>query len=196
MKHLFLLILLFSAVTSCNSQEKPATTNNAPSKSDVVIENILNRRSVRKYQPQQVGKDSIDIIMNCAVNAPSALNKQPWEIRVIQSKEILQKIEGLEANFHGAPTLIIIGKDKENSYASFDCGLLTQTILLTAESMDLGTCSLGSVAAILNQEKSKEVFDLLGLPENYDVVLAIALGYKAERPEAKKRDLGKVRYID
>lgn len=196
MKHLFLFILLFSAITSCNSQEKPAVADNTLSKSDVVIENILNRRSVRKYQPQQVSKDTIDIIMNCAVNAPSALNKQPWEIRVIQNKEILKKIEGLGAKFHGAPTLIVIGKDKENSYASFDCGLLTQTILLTAESMDLGTCSLGSVAAILNQEAAKDVFETLGLPDNYDAVLAIALGYKAERPDAKPRDSSKVKYID
>ena len=196
MKKIILLVLLFSAIVSCNSQENTNAQNNVPNKSDVVVDNILSRRSIRKYQSQQIGKDSIDIIMKCAINAPSALNKQPWVIRVIRNEDILQKIKEFGGNFHGAPTLIIIGKDKSNSYASFDCGLLTQNILLSAESMDLGTCALGSVASVLNEPKSREVFDVLDFPENYDAAIAISIGYKAERPNARERDNGKIEYID
>ena len=54
-----------------------------------VIENILTRRSVRKYQPQAVNRDTMSLVMKCGINAPNAINRQAWEVRVVDNPEIL-----------------------------------------------------------------------------------------------------------
>ena len=77
-----------------------------------------------------------------------------------------------------------------------DCGILSQTIMLTAEAMDLGTCALGSLGRFLNTPEAKEVTDALDIPADYEIILAISLGYKNETPEAKPRDAAKIKFIN
>ncbi|MCC8188173.1 MAG: nitroreductase [Bacteroides sp.] len=170
----------------------PAEVN----KEEVVVENILARRSVRNYTDQQVSPEQLETLMKCAINAPSAMNRQPWEVRVVQDQEILGKIRAInEKTIYNAPTVIFIAKDNTNRFSDFDCGLLTQNILLSAESMDLGTVVVGSVVSVFEQPEGKEIVESLGLPENYEVVVGICLGHKAERPDAKERNAEKVKYI-
>ena len=144
-----------------------------------------------------VEKSKIDTILISAINAPSANNKQPWEVRVIQNIELLNKIKAInEGIFHNSPTLIIVACDTTNKYGSFDCGLLTQNILLSAESMGIGTCPLGGLARLINSPEGQEIREALRLSPNYEAVVGISMGYKNEIPEAKPRDKSKVQYID
>ena len=185
------IVLMLPACT-CN------VSTDALAKSDVVVDNILSRRSIRDYTPQQVAKDTLDIILNAAINAPSASNKQPWAVRVIQDANILNQIKAMnERAMFNAPTLIVIACDKSNFFGAFDCGLLTQNILLAAESFNLGTCALGGVARLINADtvESKAVLAALNIPEGYEVILGIALGHKNQFPEAKPRDASKVEII-
>jgi len=185
------MVMLFPACT-CNVQ------TDALSKSGVVIENILSRRSIRDYSPQQIGRDTLDIILNAAINAPSASNKQPWAVRVIQDANILNQIKALnERAMFNAPTLIVIACEKSNFYGAFDCGLLTQNILLAAESFNLGTCALGGVSRLITADtpESKAIYAAMNIPEGYEVILGIALGHKNQYPEAKPRDPSKVEII-
>lgn len=197
MKKILLSLVTLVCLASCAAkEEQKVDTVQAPAKEAVVMENILSRRSIRSYKLEQVEKSKIDTIMQCAINAPSANNKQPWEVRVIQNADMLAKIKELGGQFYGSPTLIVVAKDKTNSFGDFDCGLLTQNILLSAQSLDLGTCSLGSVARLLMDPKAKDVLTSLNLPKDYEVVLAISLGYPNESPDAKPRETAKVKFID
>jgi Nitroreductase len=196
MKKIFAALMgIAMLLPACNCNEQAAI----PSKSDLVIENILSRRSVRDYLPQQIAKDTLDIIINAAINAPSASNKQPWAVRVIQNADLLNQIRAInERAIFNAPTLIVIACEKSNFYGAFDCGLLTQNILLAAESFNLGTCALGGVSRLINADtvESKAILAALNIPEGYEVILGIALGHKNQFPEAKPRDPNKVIVID
>ncbi len=197
MKKILLYLVFSASLVSCTTKEESkADITQTPAKETVVIDNILSRRSIRSYKPEQVDKSKIDTIMQCAINAPSANNKQPWEVRVIQNADLLNKIKELGGQFYGAPTLIIVAKDKTNSFADFDSGLLTQNILLSAHSLDLGTCPLGSLARLIMDSKAKDVLASLDLPKDYEVVLAISLGYPNESPDAKPRETEKIKFID
>ena len=188
-----------------------------PDKKNLVIDNILTRRAIRKFTTQQVSATQLDTITKCAVFAPSALNKQPWEIRIVQNADILVEINNrfLEyakgktlsgsasrasepgfSVFHGAPTLIIIGKDKSNDFSSIDCGIITQNILLSAHALGLGTCPIGSLAFVFNDEKNKDLWQTLKMPATHDFALCIALGYPNEKPDVKDRDFNKVQIIN
>ncbi|MCR4662373.1 MAG: nitroreductase family protein [Endomicrobiaceae bacterium] len=47
------------------------------SSSGSVIDNMLNRKSVRKYSDKKIEQGKIDTVLKCAMAAPSAMNKQP-----------------------------------------------------------------------------------------------------------------------
>jgi nitroreductase len=179
-----------------------------------IIKNILSRRSIRSYKQEQVSDNELDTIIRCGINAPSARNWQPWEVRVVQNKEILAEIntdfieaakgkslQGSAARaqepdfnvFHSAPTLIVIAADTENHYRKGDCGMLAQNISLSAESLNIGTCVVGNVADIINH--SANLRKKLAISDTYEVLFGIAIGYKNENPTAKPREANKVQWI-
>ena len=52
-----------------------------------MIQEIENRRSIRKYKPDAVSKEILEHIIYSATLAPSAKNRQPWKFIVYQGKE-------------------------------------------------------------------------------------------------------------
>ena len=179
------------------------------------IDNILKRRSIRHYKSEQIPADTLKEIINCGINALSALNMQPWQIRVIRSQDMLQRLNGLFVDwargkslpgsasragedgfcvFHNAPTLLIVAADTSNHYAEGDCGMFTQNILLAANSLGVGTCVIGSMAASIN-ESPDILRDMLHLTDKYRVLFGIAMGYADECPDAKQRESSNVEWI-
>ncbi|GLB50431.1 nitroreductase [Neptunitalea lumnitzerae] len=216
MKKLFILLISAIIISACSEKPVEKVTYNGTQK-EAILNNILTRRSIRKYTDQQVSKELLDTIMKSAIFAPSALNKQPWEVRVIQNKEVLTEInnrflkyaEGKEFQgsasrwrepsfsiFHNSPTLIVIARDSSNSYSMLDCGIILQNILLSAHAMDLGTCPIGSLVPVLTLPENKDILELLNIPEGYEVAINVALGYPAEQPTAPKRYAERVKIIE
>ncbi|WP_338731485.1 nitroreductase [Mangrovimonas cancribranchiae] len=216
MKHISLILLLTLLAISCTEAPVEQVVYDG-SQREAIIHNILTRRSIRKYKDTQVSKAQLDTIMKSALFAPSALNKQPWEVRVIQNKELLTEIndrflsyaEGKEFQgsaaryrepgfsiFHGAPTLIVIARDTSSNISYLDCGIILQNILLSAHAIDLGTCPLGTLVPVLNKEENKDIIDLLNIPEGYEVAINVALGYPDEQPVAPKRYPERLKIIE
>ncbi len=213
------LLIAFIAVFSLLSCKEPTVKKVVydGSQRNAIIDNILTRRAIRKYTDQQVSKTQLDTILKCAIFAPSALNKQPWEVRVIQNKKLLKEInqrflnyaQGKEFQgsakhyrepgfsiFHNSPTLIVIARDVKNNYSMMDCGILLQNILLSAHGIGLGTCPLGTLVPILNLPENKDILELLNIPEGYEVAINVALGYPDEEPIVKKRYGERVKVIE
>lgn len=212
----FIGFLFVCVLTACQPNQNQTHEMEPLPNTNAVVENILNRRSIRSYKAEQVSDAQLDTLIRCAIHAPSALNKQPWEVRIIQSPELLQAInagfvryaEGKNlpgsaskahtqgfSVFHGAPTLLVIAADEKNAYSAVDCGLMGQNVLLAAQSMQLGTCVVGSVVAFLNTPEAASLVSSLNLPEGYRLLYTIAVGYPNESPEAKPRDASKVQVI-
>lgn len=178
---------------------------------NVVIENIMTRRSVRKYQPQAVNRDTMQLIAECGVNAPNAINRQAWEIRILDNPETIQKLTDLylkdnpkEADnpnfknmFRNAPTVAFIANDTTFAYSPVDCGLMAENMILSAWSMGIGSCCLGGPARFMKANpEAKEILQQMGFSENFDLLLCIGFGYPAETPKAKPRDLSKIKFVE
>lgn len=180
-----------------------------------MTDNILTRRSIRRYRSEQVPAEIVAQIVNCGINAPSALNKQPWQIRVVRNPEVLNTLNNAFVDwakdkslpgsashaqeegfcvFHHAPTLIIVASDTSNPYAEGDCGMLAQNIQLAAHYLKVGTCVIGSMAKIINESKAIRQ-ELLSIDDNHKVLFGIALGYADEKPEPKHREGNRVKWI-
>ncbi len=195
----------------CNSSETLAQCNKKDSAS--VVSTILARRSVRKYKPEVVRRDQMDIILKCGINAPSGMNRQPWLIRVVDDSAFLNGItklyienqkdgrgakmfkeSGFRNIFRNAPTLVFIASPKDGS-GQLDCGLLGENIILSAQSMGVGSCCLGGIISFMNSDIAKDFYKRLNLPSDYQLLYAIALGYPDESPAAKPRDTSKIQWV-
>ena len=181
-----------------------------------VLENIYTRRSVRKYESKQVADDLLEQVLESALWTPSALNKQPWQVRVVQSPKLLREInnrfvewaakqKGLQGSaaraseedfsvFHHAPTLIVVFRDKNNHYSAGDCGMLAQNVMLSAHSLGLGSCVIGNVATVFSL-CPKWFLEEMNVSDDYEVSFGIAIGYPAENPPQKPRDKDKFELI-
>ena len=60
------------------------------------MEAILTRRSIRKYLPDPVGRDKIEIILKAGMSAPSAGDEQPWHFIIIDRHDLLEKISEIQ----------------------------------------------------------------------------------------------------
>lgn len=172
-----------------------------------VIENMMTRRSIRNYKEGAVARETMDEILNCGINAPSGMNRQSWEVRVIDNPETIARFksllvasnpdtnaEAVEGCFRGAPTLVFVANDPSYDFSPIDCGLLSENIMLSAWSLGVGSVCLGSPIRYL--AKSPEAIQMLGFSEGYVPIICIGLGYPNESPDAKPRDKAKIKYLD
>lgn len=186
------------AVVSCDKQA-------------VVVDNIMTRRSVRDYKDEPVSREQMAKVLECGIYAPSAMNMQAWAVRVVDSKEFIDGVttiavkqnpqlmeqEGFRNFFRNAPTVAFIAIPEESYSGEFDSGLLAENMMLSAWSMGIGSCCLGSVIPVMNSEEAKPYLERLELPDGYKLMIAIAFGYPAgEAPTAPARDASKAYYIE
>jgi nitroreductase len=166
-----------------------------------VVETIKNRRSIRRFQSEQIDRKALDIILESAIWAPSGHNTQPWHFLVIQDPDKIDRMssrciekmadspidwirkiaarEGYHL-FHKAPTVVVVSSKKSDErdglFYLADCSAAIQNMLLAAESLDIGTCWIGLTKFLF--EDFGEV-DSLNLPEGYLPFYTVAMGYKA-----------------
>lgn len=177
-------------------------------KTNETIQTIMARRSIRKYKDVTVSRDTLNIIMQCAINAPNGQNKQSWEIRIVDNSQLLAQMSKAmgesypensfaEGCFRGAPVMVFIARDLSYDFSAYDCGLMAQNIMLSAWSMGVGSICLGSpVRFLTDNELCKPYVEKLNFSDGYELALCVGLGYADESPDAKPRDMGKVTFVD
>lgn len=175
-----------------------------------VIEAIMSRRSIRKYKDTPVEREKLQLIAECGVNAPNGMNAQRWEVRIVDNAEsiaaiseeykkanpqLLERDPGFKNMFRNAPAVICVavpaGDDGVNA------GLMGENIMLAAHSIGLGTVCLGGPVRFLKDSEAGRAFIArLGFSEDYSLLYMIGVGYPDEAPDAKPRDLSKIRFVD
>lgn len=202
---------LVAAFAGCVNVNESTTVKVERSAEHAVIETIMTRRSVRDYKEEAVDREQMAKVIECGIYAPSAINMQPWAVRVVDDKAFLDGVteiavkqnpelaeqEGFRNFFRNAPTVAFIACPVESYSGEYDCGLLSENMMLSAWSMGIGSCCLGSVVPVMNSEEAKPYMERLQLPEDYKLLVAIAFGYPAgENPVAPERDATKAYYVE
>lgn len=210
----FKLMLLGASLmlcAGCGAQAQKESERTENNKKNAVIETIMSRRSIRKYQPQAVSRDTMQIILDCGINAPNGQNKQSWEIRVVDNPEFINGISEVYKKenpkvaenpdfknmFRNAPTVVFIANDTSYGLSQIDCGLLGENMILSAWSMGIGSCCLGGPTRFMTSNPAAaEYLKKLDIPEGYELLYCIAFGYPDETPAAKPRNAAKVKFVD
>ncbi|MDE6543201.1 MAG: nitroreductase [Muribaculaceae bacterium] len=176
----------------------------------IVLDNMMDRRSVRAYKEMPVEKEKLLAVARCGINAPSALNGQPWQIRIVDNKDIIDGVTeafvkanpkaaseaGFKNAFRNAPAFMAVLSPSDGS-GVFDCGLLTENMLLSARALGLGTCVLGSTTRFMNSDENvRPYLERLDIPEGYQLLMIVAIGYPDESPEAKPRNEEVISFVE
>ncbi|NLX47723.1 MAG: nitroreductase [Euryarchaeota archaeon] len=149
------------------------------------LEAINSRKSIRRYLDTPVEKEKIQELLEAAIRAPSAMNKQCWRFVAITDKETIANLAKCQVVINGwikdVPAVIVVCADPKDSsdhnglpYYMWDAALAMHNLVLAATDMGLGTCYL----AAYKEDKVKE---LLGIPDNIRVVCMTPLGYPTEK---------------
>ncbi|MFQ6094892.1 MAG: nitroreductase family protein [Candidatus Bathyarchaeia archaeon] len=149
-----------------------------------LVDAILSRRSVRKYESKEVPEDVLKKILEAGRQAPSAGNKQPWRFIVITDGEIKEKLSrGRWNRFIKESAFTIVGcgytgDAYSRRWSTIDTTIALQNMVIAAWSLGVGSCWIGDF-------KEEEVKGLLNIPGDWKVIALISFGYPAEQPGSK-----------
>ena len=173
-----------------------------------VLENLMTRRSCRKYDPEkQVDKKTLDMILAAGTYAPTGKGLQSPIIVAVQDKEAVKYVQRLNARvagdengtpFYGAPTVVVVFGDKNSPFCLDDGNLVIGNLLNAANAVDVDSCYIWRAREAFASAEGKELMKKWGVPDNYIGVGNVILGYGLEggKREAKPRKDGYVIKID
>lgn len=176
---------------------------------------VRSRRAVKNYQSTPVAPALIEEIIELAVQAPSAMNLQPWAFMVIEDAAGIDSYAELAKQyflsqravptplramledaaysiFHHAPVLVLVLARTDSEQAREDCCLAAQNLMLAARDAGLGTCWIGLGRPWLNLPATRQ---MLKLPAGYRVVAPIVMGYPVEWPEPHARAAPEIHWM-
>ncbi len=154
------------------------------------IDLVKKRYSVRAYKPDPIEKEKLLTVLEAARLAPTASNRQPFQIIVVHTNRKKKKLLSICSRdwFVDAPIVICICGIKEKAwvrkdgrqYLEVDIGIVMDYITLAAADMELGTCFIAAFD-LANARK------VLSIPDDIEPILFTPLGYPDELPGIKKR---------
>ncbi len=178
---------------------------------------LQGRRAVREYTPEDIDNATIEALIDAAVQAPSAVNQQPWTFTVVRDPSVLDRLAA-EAKthmlatmpaeharhfrprlsdpdfhiFYHAPALIVISASAKGSWIEEDCALAAENLMLAAYERGLGSCWIGFAQGYLNTPEGKR---LVGIPDSWVPVAPIIVGHPKAFPAGHDRRKPTVRWI-
>ena len=170
------------------------------------IKNLLARRSIRKFKPEQIKEEELSLILEAGKYAASGKTMQPTRMVVIQNREILNKLSDMNKEFlgrpemkdafFGAPTVILVLADKASPNYLYDGSLVMGNLMTAATSLGIGSCWINRAKQEFETEYGKSLLKEWGIEGDYEGIGHCILGYiDGELPKAAPRKEDFVTYV-
>lgn len=162
---------------------------------------LLERRSVRAYRPGQISDTELQSVLKAGLTAPSAVNRQPTVLLVVQDKPTIKKLSELNAAvmgkdidpFYGAPTVIVVLADRNVPTYVEDGALVLGNLLNAAKAVGLGSCWINRAREVFEMPEAREILRERGIGDEYIGIGHCILGYAdGEEPAAPEFRDGRV----
>lgn len=169
------------------------------------IENMMKRRSIRKYKSDPVPKDIIEKICLAGSYAPTGMNRQSPIIIAVTNKEMRNKLSKMNASimgsqndpFYGAPAVLIVLADKNISTHVYDGSLVMANLMLAASEYGIASCWIHRAKEEFESDEGKAILKELGVEGDYEGIGHCILGYAdCEYPSPAPRKESYIYYID
>lgn len=168
------------------------------------VSDIMNRRSIRKYKPEQISREELDTVLQAGICAPTGMNRQSPLVIAVQNKEVRDRLSRMNAAvlgtdsdpFYGAPTVVVVLADANSPHAVQDGSLVMGNMLNAAKAIGLGSCWINRAKEMFATEEGKQLLAQWGVEGDVIGVGNCILGYPDENPAIKPRKPDYIRYID
>lgn len=167
------------------------------------VSDLINRRSIRRYKPEQITREELETVLEAGKYAPTAKNLQSPIIVALQNKEDIAVLSKLNAAvmgssadpFYGAPTVLVVLADAANPNAVADGSLVMGNLMNAAYALGLGSCWINRAREVFAADEGKALLKKWGIEGDYIGVGNCILGYPDEEPIAKPRKENYVFYV-
>ena len=172
---------------------------------ETMINNMITRRSIRKYKSDMIPKKTLDTILKAGTYAATGMGKQSPIIIAVTNKELRDKLSAMNAKimgtdsdpFYGAPVVLIVLANKERPTYIYDGSLVMGNLMNAAHACGIGSCWIHRAKEEFESEEGKELLKSLGIEGNYEGIGHCVLGYvDGEEPDAAPRKDSYVYYVE
>lgn len=173
---------------------------------NTVLEIIEKRRSIRKFEPEMIEPEELELILEAGRMAPSGSNSRTTHLFVISNPAFLEqlrvsvreafakmeydnttyksKVHSIEASKKGtyvydynAPVLVVAGNKKGYANALADTACVLENMMIAATSLGVATCWINQLHWLDEEKSIREVFEKYGLTEDLTITGGLAIGY-------------------
>ncbi|MCL2671630.1 MAG: nitroreductase [Clostridiales bacterium] len=165
------------------------------------IEAIRTRYSCRAFSNRMLSDTDLQCIAEAAAYSPSGMNRQPWRIIVVKNRELIADLEteGMKnlaalpdkslyerilsrggKLYYNAPCMIVVPIADAELATLLDCGIVSENIALAATALGVDNLICGLIAFSFARGRGEEFTRRLGFPEEYEIGIAVLLGYAAQ----------------
>ncbi len=199
------MLLVAMTVYGCQMQ-----ANSENSVSETMENVMMERRSIRNYQSKTISRDTLNKILKAGINAPNGQGRQAYEIRVVDNQALIDEISDAVVRddstlarrdgkniFLDAPVVVFLANDLSYDMSQVDCGLLGENIILSAQSLGIGSCCMAHPVRLMkNSPSCAPYIERLGISGGYNLLYAIVLGYPNENPDQRGRREDMIRFVE
>lgn len=168
-----------------------------------VLKAIRERRSIRRYKSEQIKEEELRAVLEAGTWAPTGKGTQDPLIIAVQNPELCAVLRRLNAEvwgadsdpYYAAPTIILVFSRSSNDNCVKDGSLVIGNMLLAAHSIGLGACWINRCKEMFETAEGMALRPSLGIPEGYEGVGSMSLGYiahEAPAPRPRKADYYKI----
>ena len=164
------------------------------------MNNLLTRRSIRRYKDTQVPDGLLDQVLEAGLYAPTGMNTQNIVMVAVRDKETRDLMSKLNAAvmgsdrdpFYGAPCVIVVLGYADGYPVVENGSLVLGNLMNAAHAAGLGSCWIHRAKQVFESPEGKALLRGWGLSENLVGVGNCILGYADEDPAPKPRKEGRI----
>ena len=164
------------------------------------MNNLLERRSIRKYKDTQVPDDLLDKVLEAGLYAPTGMNRQNVIMVAVRDKQTRDQMMKMNAAvmgsqndpFYGAPCVIVVLGDATGYPVVENGSLVLGNLMNAAHAVGLGSCWIHRAKQTFETEEGKALLRAWGLPEHLVGIGNCILGFAEETPAARPRKEGRI----
>lgn len=160
------------------------------------MQNLLTRRSVRKYKPDMVPQEKLDKILEAGTYAATGMGRQSPIILAVTDKAMRDRLSKMNAAimgvdsdpFYGAPVVLVVLADKNVPTYIYDGSLVMGNLMNAAHAEGIASCWIHRAKEEFNSSEGKQILQDLGITDDYEGIGHCILGYAdGDEPAAKPR---------
>lgn len=160
---------------------------------------LQERRSIRKFKPQQITDAELEAVLEAGTYAPSGKGRQPCIIVAVQNKDDIAQLSAMNAAvwgksidpYYGAPTILLVLSSTGSDTPVEDGSAVITYLLAAAHAAGLGACWINRERQMFDSEEGKSLLKKWGVSGDYIGIAGCSLGYiEGDNPKPVSRKEG------